>query len=337
MAKCNVSFFIPHLGCPHMCSFCNQNSITGQSAGEIPHKEDIEKTLQKAMQEIDIKDRVNTEIAFFGGSFTAINREYMMELLLSAQPFIGQGKFSGIRISTRPDYINREILDILKIHNVTSIELGCQSMNDTVLEANERGHSRQDVINASKLIKEYGFRLGLQMMVGLYKSTPEIDVDTAKEIAELSPEEARIYPVVIMENTKLGRLFKSGEYVPYDFDIAVKLSADILSLFERNGITVIKLGLHASEVVEKECIGGFYHPAFRELCESEIYKKKLLQMFENAGNGIKSAVISVQPRLISKVIGQKKSNIEYFKSKGINLKVIQNDGQKESIKLVKTD
>lgn len=337
MAKCNVSFFIPHLGCPHMCSFCNQNSITGQSAGEIPHKEDIEKTLQKAMQEIDIKDRVNTEIAFFGGSFTAINREYMMELLLSAQPFIGQGKFSGIRISTRPDYINREILDILKIHNVTSIELGCQSMNDTVLEANERGHSRQDVINASKLIKEYSFRLGLQMMVGLYKSNPEIDMDTAKEIAELSPEEARIYPVVIMENTKLGRLFKSGEYVPYDFDIAVKLSADILSLFERNGITVIKLGLHASEVVEKECIGGFYHPAFRELCESEIYKKELVQMLENAGNGIKSAVISVQPKLISKVIGQKRSNIEHFKNKGISLKVIQNESQKESIKLVKID
>lgn len=337
MAKCNISFFIPHLGCPHKCSFCNQNSITGQSAGEIPHKSEIQKTLEKAMQEIDIKDKANTEIAFFGGSFTAINRDYMMELLSSAQPFIGDGKFSGIRISTRPDYIDREILEILKSNHVTTIELGCQSMNDMVLEANERGHSRQDVINASKLIKEYGFRLGLQMMVGLYKSTPEIDLYTANEIIKLSPEEARIYPVVIMENTKLGRMFKSGEYVPYDFEIAVKLSSEILSLFERNGITVIKLGLHASEVVEKECIGGFYHPAFRELCESELYKKELSQMLEGSGKSIKNAVISVHPKLISKVIGQKKSNIEYFKNKGIGLKVIQNESQKESIKLVKID
>lgn len=337
MAKCNISFFIPHLGCPHKCSFCNQNSITGQSAGDIPHKEDIEKTLEKAMSEIDDKDKNITEIAYFGGSFTAIKREYMMELLTAAQPFIGDGKFAGIRISTRPDYIDREILEILKRNHVTTIELGCQSMNDMVLEANERGHSRQDVIKASRLIKNFGIRLGLQMMVGLYKSTPEIDIYTANEIVNLAPQEARIYPVVIMENTKLGSLFKSGEYVPYDFNYAVKLSSRILSLFERNNIKVIKLGLHASEVVEKECIGGFYHPAFRELCESELYKTEIDSMLKNADIGIKSAVISVNSKLVSKVIGQKRSNIEYFKNKGINLKVIQNDKQKESIKIIKTE
>lgn len=337
MAKCNISFFIPHLGCPHKCSFCNQNSITGQSAGDVPHKTDIEKTLEKAMREIDDKDKQKTEIAFFGGSFTAIKREYMMELLTAAQPFIGDGKFAGIRISTRPDYIDEDILDILKRNHVTTIELGCQSMNDIVLEANERGHSRQDVIKASSLIKDFGIRLGLQMMVGLYKSTPEIDMYTANEIVNLSPQEARIYPVVIMENTKLGSLFKSGEYVPYDFNFAVKLSSQILSLFDSNNIKVIKLGLHASEIVEKECIGGFYHPAFRELCESEIYKTEIDSMLKKADMEIKSAVISVNPKLISKVIGQKRSNIEYFKNKGIILKVIQNDKQKESIKIIKTE
>lgn len=334
MAKCNISFFIPHLGCPHKCSFCNQNSITGQSAGNIPHKEDIEKTLKKAICEIDDKDKNITEIAYFGGSFTAIKREYMLELLDAAQPFIGKGKFAGIRISTRPDCIDEEILHILKSHHVTAIELGCQSMNDTVLKANERGHSREDVIKASKLIKEFNIKLGLQMMVGLYMSTPEIDMYTANEILKLSPEEVRIYPVVIMENTKLGSLFKSGEYIPYDFKDAVKLSSQILSLFEQNGISVIKLGLHASEVVKKDCIGGFYHPAFRELCESEIYKNKIEDMLKKTKADIDRVIVSVNPKIVSKVIGQKRSNIEYFENKGISLKVTQNDKQEEDIKIV---
>lgn len=335
MAKINISFFIPHVGCPHKCSFCNQNSITGQS--KIPHAEDIKSTLNKAMNEIDKSDRENTEIAFFGGSFTAIKREYMIELLSSAQPFIGKGKFSGIRISTRPDYIDKDILTLLKDNHVTTIELGCQSMNNEVLTANERGHTRQDVINASELIKEFGFRLGLQMMVGLYKSTPEIDMYTAEEIVKLSPNEARIYPVVIMENTRLGDLFKSGEYVPFSFYCAVKLSSKILSLFEKNGIAVIKLGLHASEVVEKDCIGGFYHPAFRELCESELYKNEIIQMLQSCSKNVRKAVISVSPKFVSKVIGQKRSNIEYFKSIGIDIKVVQSDRQKEKIRLIKTE
>ena len=335
MAKCNISFFIPHMGCPHKCSFCNQNSITGQS--DIPHGEDIENTLSKAMSEIKTQDREDTEIAFFGGSFTAINRDYMLELLSSAQPFIGKGKFGGIRISTRPDYIDKEILSLLKEYHVTTVELGCQSMNDEVLSANGRGHTRQDVVNSSRLIKEFGLRLGLQMMVGLYKSTPEIDLLTAREIAELYPEEVRIYPVVIMENTRLGDLFKSGEYVPYGFDCAVKLSAQILSFFEEKEISVIKLGLHASEVVEKDCIGGFYHPAFRELCESELYKKDIKKMFEGLSRKVTKAVVSVKPSLVSRVIGQKRSNIEYFKSIGIDIKVVQNEKQKESIRLIKTE
>lgn len=335
MAKCNISFFIPHIGCPHKCSFCDQNSITGQT--DIPHKEDIRNTLSKAIKEIDDTDRKDTEIAFFGGSFTAINCEYMLELLSSAQPFIGKDKFAGIRISTRPDYIDKEILTLLKKYHVTTIELGCQSMSDMVLSANERGHTSQDVINSSRLIKEYGFNLGLQMMVGLYKSSPQIDRYTAEEIVKLSPHEARIYPVVIMDNTRLGELFKSGEYVPFSFECAVKLSAEILSLFEKNGISVIKLGLHASEVVEKDCIGGFYHPAFRELCESELYKKEILKMLESCGSNVRKATVSVRPELLSRTIGQKKSNIEYFKSIGIDIAIIQDKNQKEKIRLIKTE
>ena len=167
MKHSNVAIFIPHVGCPHLCSFCNQRNISGENS--IPTGEDVKNICFSAINEIT--DKSNAEIAFFGGSFTAIDRTYMIELLSAASEFVGKGKFKGIRISTRPDYIDDEVLYILKKYGVTSIELGAQSMSDRVLEANERGHSAEDVRKASLLIKEHGFELGLQMMVGLYQST----------------------------------------------------------------------------------------------------------------------------------------------------------------------
>ena len=167
------------------------------------------------------------------------------------------------------------------------------------------------------MIKEYGFELGLQMMVGLYKSTPELDRYTADEIIKLSPKTVRIYPVVILEGTELSRKFISGEYVPMNFDTAVMLSAEILMKFTQHGINVIKLGLHASETVGAQMIGGFYHPAFRELCEGVLFRKKIEETIKKAG----SYTVYVPERSLSKAVGQKKSNLVYFKSKGINLKI----------------
>lgn len=304
-----------------MCAFCNQRTITGTE--KIPHADDVRRICSQAMSEV--KDPSQTEIAFFGGSFTAVPRDYMLELLEAADEFVGEGKFSGIRISTRPDYIDSEILDILKTHGVTAIELGAQSMVDRVLEANERGHSAADIENASKLIKSYGcFELGLQMMVGLYKSTKADELETWRRIAALEPKTVRIYPVVILAGTKLGELFESGEFKPMAFDDVVSLCSDFLEDAEKRGINVIKLGLHASEVVEAQMLGGFYHPAFRELCEGRNYLKKLERMLGD--KNIKSAVISVSPKELSKAIGQKKCNIEHFKNKGIELKIVQKSG-----------
>ncbi len=184
MKHSNIAIFIPHVGCPHLCSFCNQRNISGEKS--IPSGEDVRRICSSAMNEIT--DKSNTEIAFFGGSFTAIDREYMMELLSAANEFVGKGKFKGIRISTRPDYIDDEILSVLKKYGVTSIELGAQSMSDRVLEANERGHSAEDVRKASSLIKKYEFELGLQMMVGLYQSTESDDYFTMCEIIALKPD-----------------------------------------------------------------------------------------------------------------------------------------------------
>lgn len=317
MKHSNISIFVSHVGCPNKCAFCNQHTISGSFSTPTP--DDVKSACQKALSEVD--DLKNSEIAFFGGSFTAIDREYMISLLETASEFVGENKFKGIRISTRPDCVYEQVLDLLKKYKVTAVELGAQSMDDNVLFLNDRGHTADDVKNASRLLKQYGFELGLQMMTGLYGSDTDTDSKTADEIIKLKPDTVRIYPTVILENTRLAELYKKGIYKPYPFDDAVKLCADLLLRFENAGVRVIKLGLHASELVEEEMIGGFYHPAFRELCENEIFKNKIHSLL--SGDVLcKNAVVAVSPKNLSKAVGQNKSNILYFKDKSVDLKII---------------
>ena len=209
MKKGNISIFVPHLGCPCQCSFCNQKTITGQANQPTP--QDVDKAVKTALK----SKGFDYEIAFFGGSFTAIDREYMISLLKAANKYIKSNEVKGIRISTRPDCIDEEILDLLKEYGVTSIELGAQSMDDEVLLANRRGHTAKDVENASELIKSYGFELGLQMMTGLYKDSEEKAIKTAEKIIALSPQTVRIYPTVVLKGTYLADLYLSGESVSY--------------------------------------------------------------------------------------------------------------------------
>lgn len=321
--RASVAIFVPHVGCPHRCSFCDQRTISGSTS--IPHAEDVKAACERAIS--CGADPANTEIAFFGGSFTAVPRAYMLELLEAAKPYV-DGGFRGIRLSTRPDAIDREVLELLKAYGVTSIELGAQSMSDEVLNANERGHTAEDVERASKLVTEYGFTLGLQMMVGLYESTPELDIYTADRLIAMSPNEARIYPTVILKNTRLGELYATGEYKPYDLNTAISLCSELLDKFESAGVSVIKLGLHSSADVEKDMLGGLYHPAFRELCEAERFRRKMEAMIGDD----KSVTFTVSPTDLSKALGQKRSNIEYFRSKGVEVTVKPDSNQSELIK-----
>ena len=325
----NISIFVPHIGCPHKCAFCDQHTISG--AQKAPTADEVKAVCEGALKQV--KQPENTEIAFFGGSFTAIPRGYMIQLLQAAHEFVGSGKFCGIRVSTRPDYIDDEVLQILKNFGVTAIELGAQSMNDEVLFANERGHTAEDVVKASQLIKQSGFELGLQMMTGLYKSTLQSDMDTAQKIVQLSPDTVRIYPTVVLKGTHLAQLFEQGDYVLSPFEDMVKLCAELLMLFEKNGIRVIKCGLHSSEFVERDMVAGYYHQAFRELCESEIYKQKIANILlaNNISGG--EVVLSVRQENLSKAIGHKKSNTEYFAKKGIHIKFVCGVEQTEEVKL----
>lgn len=318
MSNChsNISIFVPHVGCPNMCSFCNQRYITGQSTA--PRTQDVIDAINVAVRSPKYNP-TTTEIAFFGGSFTAINRNYMVDLLKTAYTFVSNKVVSGIRISTRPDAIDDGILTLLKRYGVTSIELGAQSLDDDVLKLNNRGHNAQDVINASKLIKEYGFELGLQMMTGLYGDSDELSLNTAKEIIKLHPDTVRIYPTIVIKNTDLAALYADKKYKPQTIESAVELCSELLLAFEEANIKVIRLGLHSIE--QGSYVAGPWHPAFSELCYSNIYFKEAEKLLLQKGD----YTLYVKPSAVSKMIGQRKSNINKLKNLGFNCIVKPND------------
>jgi histone acetyltransferase (RNA polymerase elongator complex component) len=304
------------MGCPHQCSFCNQKTISG-AVSELTVDE-VNCVLSQAV--VDGVNPQNTEIAFFGGSFTAIDRAYMVSLLEATRPFIQKGLFSGIRVSTRPDAINSEVLDILRSYGVTAIELGAQSTDDEVLLLNRRGHTFCHIKEASQLIKAYGFSLGLQMMTGLLGDTNEKSLKTCEDIISLKPDTVRIYPTIVLEGTCLGEMFKKGEYKPQSVEAAASLCAQLLERFYENNIKVIRLGLHSGGNVEEGYLAGPYHPAFGELCESKIYLKKAIDALSYTDKSVEHTVF-VHPSEISKMVGQKKSNIIHLNSMGYKVSV----------------
>lgn len=325
MKHANISLFVPHMGCPHQCSFCNQKTISG-SVKELT-TEDVTETLISAVN--DGVDPRNTEIAFFGGSFTAIPKDYMISLLEAAKPFIDADSFCGIRVSTRPDAINTEVLDILKQYGVTSIELGAQSTDEEVLVLNRRGHTRQDIIDASELIRSYGFSLGLQMMTGLLGDTDEKSLRTCDDIISMKPDTVRIYPTITLEGTHLGELYKKGEYAPQILEDAVRLCGKLLKRFYDNDIRVIRLGLHSGGNVEEGYLAGPYHPAFGELCQSAVYFDCALEQIEKNKLEKGKITLYVKSSEISKMTGQRGINKEKLRTLGYEVTVKGADDMKK--------
>lgn len=332
MRHANIAMFVPHAGCPHQCSFCNQKTISG--ASEALTAEDVTETLEFARKN-DRLDPEKSEIAFFGGSFTAIDRAYMLSLLSAAKPYIDGGFFKGVRISTRPDAIDGEILAVLKAYGVTAIELGAQSTDDAVLLRNRRGHTARDIFSAAEKIKAAGFELGLQMMTGLWGSSPEADMKTAQDILSMHPATVRVYPTVVLEDTYLAAALKSGEYIPQTLEEATELCARLLLLFKNAGVRVIRLGLHSGGDVEKGCLAGAYHPAFRELCEGVIYRDKLFALAEKLDkNG--EYIFEVPLNSLSKAKGQGKRNEKALRNRGIQC-TIKGNGKLKDYDIVVKD
>ena len=255
---------------------------------------------------------------------TEMTMDRMIRYLEAAYSFVQKGRAAGIRLSTRPDAIDKEILEILCAYGVTAVELGAQSMDERVLQANGRGHGTDAVRRASGMIRESGISLGLQMMVGMYGAEDPLQDarNTAECFIAMGPDTVRIYPTLIVENTALAKLFRRGSYHPLALEEAVSICAELMELFRSNGIRVIRVGLHAEESLQREVLGGPFHPAFGELCESRIFRNEI----EREVSGRQNAVVYCNPALLSQVKGQKKSNQEYFAEKGYGLKIIPDPG-----------
>jgi histone acetyltransferase (RNA polymerase elongator complex component) len=302
----NIPIFIPHLGCPNQCVFCNQRTISGVTAFDMST---VRNEIENALGTIDPSSKV--EIAFFGGSFTGIDRELMASLLKLANEYILQGRVDSLRCSTRPDYIDEEVLIILKEYGVKTIELGLQSTSDEVLKHTKRGHSRKDEENACKLIVEYGFNLVGQMMIGLPGATLTDEIETARFIVASGATGARIYPTVVFHDTELCEMSKNGEYTPIGLNEAVERSAHVLNIFIENCIEVIRIGLCSSENLtdDEKYYAGPNHPAIGELVESALYYNKIATYLDkNSRYSDINFKISVAKGCLSKVIGQKRSN-----------------------------
>ncbi|MDF2675240.1 MAG: radical protein [Clostridiales bacterium] len=319
-----IPIFVPHKGCPHDCIFCNQKRITGIEK-DITYGEVVQ-TIDDYLKTIN-RENSYIEVSFFGGSFTGIPMDYQNELMQAAKEAYISGKIDGIRLSTRPDYINPYILDNLVKYNVGVIELGVQSMDDEVLRLSERGHSPEDVINASRLIKKYNIKLGLQMMLGLPGDSEEKDLYTANEIIKLKPDFVRIYPALVIRDTYMEYMYKGGLYKPLSIDEAVEISKKLYIEFISENIKVIRIGLQPTEEINtgRDVISGPFHPAFRELVESTILNDMIGFVINKHFINSEKLEISVNPYDISKLYANGK-RIFYNKMKcymSINIKIRQ--------------
>ncbi len=311
-----IPIFVPHLGCPNDCVFCNQKSISGQQ--KMITTNDVKDTIEFYLKNFRDKD-AKVEVAFFGGSFTGIDVGKQKEFLQTAYEYIKQGKVDSIRISTRPDYIDKETLKRLKKYKVETIELGVQSTNDYILKQSNRGHTFEDVKKASRLIRWYGFKLGHQMMVGLPESTRIDEINTAKELIKLKPKMVRIYPVLVIKNTKLQRDYESGKYTPLSVVQAVETCKELVKMFSKKNIEIIRIGLQNTDSItdpskeESEVVAGPYHPAFRQLVESGIWYDAIVDKIKKLNAKVKKVEVTVNPHDANNVIGHKRENIEKLK------------------------
>ena len=300
-----IPVFVPHLGCPNDCVFCNQRRISGaqQPATAQTVKEAI--TQAAALP----RNGAKRQLAFYGGRFTAIPAAEQTALLSAAKEALDRGEIDAIRLSTRPDAIDAAVLKRLRDYGVETVELGAQSMNDEVLLLSGRGHTAEDVENASRQIKAAGFRLILQMMTGLPGDTDERSLETARRIAALKPDGVRIYPTVIVRDTALYDLWRAGRYQEHTVEDAVRCCAKLLPVFEEAGIPVIRLGLNPTdELSGGDAAGGAYHPALGELVKSRIMLEKAGQLLKGTPPG-SAVVLAVAPGRISQMVGQHRENI----------------------------
>lgn len=313
----NIPIFVPHEGCPFDCVFCNQRRITGADTSVTA--EGVRETIESFLETMPKTER-NVEAAFFGGSFTGISEKKQEALLSAAYEYVKSGDIGGIRLSTRPDYISETVLERLKRYGVKTVELGVQSMDDAVLAASGRGHTRETVISAVTLIRKYPFKLGLQMMTGLPGDTTDKSVETAYQVAALCPDFVRIYPTLVLKDTYLEKMYKNGSYKPQTVDEAVDTLKRMIPVFREKGIEIIRVALAVTDEINPggAVVAGPFHPAIRELAEGEIYFDKLCGFLDKDKTQV---TFSVNEKEISRAVGIGRTNVDrIFEKYGVKIK-----------------
>lgn len=300
-----IPIFIPELACPFQCVFCDQKKISGHSS--IPSANEVKKIIETYLKSFIHKNAV-VNIGFFGGNFTGISMNEQEEYLKTASVYLRNGDIHGIRLSTRPDYINEEVINLLANYSVSTVELGAQSFHDDVLLKSGRGHKAADISNAAVLIKKANIKLGLQMMIGLPGDSAEHSSYTASKIIEHGADNTRIYPTLIIKGTALERLYKAGKYSPLSLNEAVKQTKSVYLLFEKSNVNVIRVGLHPSEELlsGEELIAGPFHISFKELVLSSIWKDQLNNSVDEKSG--KSITVKTSNEEINYAVGYQSSN-----------------------------
>lgn len=305
-----LPIFIPHAGCPHQCVFCNQKKISGQSLATVANaKAQIERWLKWLQPSSD------NEAAFYGGSFTGLDLELQKQLLALTDELIADGIIGRVRCSTRPDYIDQERLDLLKQHHLELVELGVQSLDDKVLAAAERGHKAEDVVKAMALLQANGFQTGIQLMVGMPEQSFASVQATVEKVVALMPTIARIYPLLVVKDTPLAKTFAEGKFQPLELEEAVEQAAYVYDKLTSNGINVVRIGLQPDDELcqDGNILAGPFHTSMGELVKSRSLRNQLTPQIADLYNtGTRSITIDCPSKMLSKLVGLKKCNLEYW-------------------------
>lgn len=319
-----IPIFIPHHGCPNDCVFCNQKAITARE--RAPEPQEVRQRIEEHLSTLKNRGISTVEIAFFGGSFTGLSLEEQSRYLETAAEYKRSGAVDKLHLSTRPDYIDEEILDNLKKYGVDVIELGVQSFDDEVLRRSNRGHDSAVVYESCELIREYGFELGIQLMIGLPGDSYESCLYSAAETVRIRPSLARLYPTIVLKDTKLYQMWRSGEYTPFDQQETLRIAKDMYRRLDDAGIYILRVGLKSTELIQTEggAVCSDYHPAFRQLVEGELAKEKLEEQLLSklkVQRGTDSEEAELEAMMyscgtsFSNMIGNRRANAVYFQEK----------------------
>ena len=300
-----IPIFIPHQGCPHRCVFCNQHRTARMVKG-LPSAAELQEEVRIWLDGRRRRGSSEVQVAFYGGSFTALPLEVQEGLLGALKPFLEDGEVDSLRLSTRPDAVDEEVVELLRSSGVRTVELGVQSMDPEVLRLSSRGYGPEVVPEALKLLKEGGFEVGVQLMLGLPGDTPERFLRTVEETVKLKPHFVRLYPTLVIKGTALEAWFHRGFYRPLDLEEAVELAAEAVKALEGVGIEVVRMGLQPTEELQRALVAGPYHPAFGQLVRSRLLYERARSLLE--GKGLRKALFEVAPEDLSDFYGQHREN-----------------------------